>query len=76
MGMFDKFDIVIGDDSMALYKNGVLAVAATKLTFADVLEACGISVDIWEADQAVYNDPVKFPKLLKQVVMDGEEETV
>lgn len=76
MGFYDKYDICIGDECMGLYKNGILAIAATRLTFADVLEACGISVDLWEADQERYNDPTKMPRLLKEVVMDGEAEEV
>lgn len=65
-----EFAIVIGDEAMAIYRDDELAVAATKLTFGDVLEACGISCDIWEGDLEVYNDPTKFPKQFKEVKME------
>ena len=65
-----KFAIVFGDEAMAFYKNGELEVAATKLTFGDVLEACGIDCELWEGDIELYGDPTKFPKLFKDVKME------
>ena len=69
--MNNKYDIVFGDDCMGLYVNGELAVAATKLTFADVLENCGIRVDLWEVDLD-YKEPEQLPKCLNDLVFpDG-----
>lgn len=59
----DGYAIVLGDDCMALYKDGELVTAATRLTFGDILEGCGVSCDIYEVDLDLYDDPTKLPKL-------------
>jgi hypothetical protein len=72
----DKYDIVIGDDCMGLYKNDKLVVKAVKLTFGDVLEACDISCNFHSADLDIYDTPEKLPARFDDVVMDGEEATI
>ncbi len=62
-----QVDILLGGDCMALYKDGDLKVAATKLTFADVLEALGIGCDITEVDLELYDNPEKFPFKLNDI---------
>lgn len=57
-----KYDIVIGDDCMAIYRDGKLVTTGTRLTFGDILEACNIPCEISEADIDEYNDPAKFPE--------------
>lgn len=68
-----KFDLVLGDDCMALYRDGELVCSAVKLTFYDIIEATHASCDISEADLEVYNSPEKFPPLLKDVILDPVE---
>ena len=70
--VLDDFAIVFGDEVMGLYCNGELVTAATKLTFGDVLEGCGINCDLIEADLELYNEPEKLPKLLKELVVETE----
>ena len=65
--MFDEYAIVFGDETMGFYKNGDLMVAATKLTFGDIVEHCGISCDLIEADLDIYDDPTKLPQRLEDV---------
>lgn len=70
----DQFSICLGDDAMALYRNGNLVTAAVRLTFADVLEGCGISCDLWEVDLDIYDTPEKFPKTFKELDMEISEQ--
>jgi len=65
--MFNQVDILLGDDAMALYKDGELKVAATKLTFTDILEGVGIGCDIREVDLELYDSPEKFPQSIEDV---------
>lgn len=75
MGL-DKYDIVIGDDCEALYKNGKLIVAAVKLSMGDILENCDICCDLWEGDLAVYTSPETFPAVIEDVITDEDERYV
>lgn len=68
----DKVDVVFGDDTMALYVDGELAVAGVKLTFADVLEHIKIRCNFYEVDLDVYKDPRSFPKKFDDLVYPGE----
>jgi hypothetical protein len=68
----DRVDVVFGDEAMALYVDGELAVSGVKLTFADVLEHLKMKCSFWEADLDVYKDPRAFPRSFEDIVYPGE----
>ena len=68
-----KFDIVLGDDWMALYKDGFLTVEGVTLTFGDVLEGCRIPCLVQSADPEWAHNRMGYPEKLEEVVMEGME---
>lgn len=75
--MSEKFDLVLGPDWMALYKDGVLVAEGAQLAFTDILESLGMPVEIWEADieWAEDRDGIGYPPTFNEVVLEvGYEE--
>lgn len=74
----DNFNLILGDDHMALYKNGDLVVEGVTLTFGDILEACRIPCQIQTADldwSIAMNKARKgYPSKLKDVPIEPEKE--
>jgi len=73
------YNLIFGDEWMALYKDGELVVEGVTLTFGDILEACRIPCAMQSADiewAAAQHKVGHFPHLLKDVPIDREEEKV
>jgi hypothetical protein len=68
-----QFDIVFGDDFMALYKDGELVAEGVRLTFGDIIEHLELPTKLWTADIEWADRRTSYPKHLGDVMMEMEE---